>query len=187
MRLDGPSVFIRPLEADDAEALLALRQDNREFLTPWEPERPATFFSLPAQRQDIETATENWKNDRGYAFGIFDGASSEMIGRVALSNVVRGAWHNATLGYFVGSAHCNKGVASEAVALALGFAFGPARLHRVQAGVIPRNKGSIRVLEKNHMRHEGFSPRYLKINGIWEDHEMFAITAEEWPPTPPDS
>ena len=103
-----------------------------------------------------------------------------MLGRVALANVVRGAWENATLGYFVDHEAGGRGHATEAVGLALRFAFGPCRLHRVQAAVMPHNARSIRVLEKNGFRHEGFSPRYLRLAGEWRDHEMFAITVEEY-------
>ena len=104
----------------------------------------------------------------------------ELIGRVALSNVSRGAWQNATLGYYIDEAHTGRGYATEAVRLALEFAFGSARLHRVQAAVLPRNIASRRVLEKAGFCREGRSTKYLQINGVWEDHEMFAITLEDW-------
>ena len=83
------------------------------------------------------------------------------------------------MGYFLDQARGGRGLASEAVALALRFAFGPARLHRVQAAVMPHNVRSARVLEKNGFRREGFAPRYLRLDGAWQDHDLFAITAEE--------
>lgn len=115
-----------------------------------------------------------------YAFGVFLKESDELIGRVALSNVSRGAWQNATLGYYIDEAHNGHGYATEAVRLALQFAFGPAGLHRVQAAVLPRNVASRRVLEKAGFSREGRSTKYLQINGVWEDHETFAITLEDW-------
>jgi ribosomal-protein-alanine N-acetyltransferase len=72
-------------------------------------------------------------------------------------------------------------VATQAVGMALRFAFGEAGLQRVQAAVMPRNAASIRVLEKNGFRREGFASRYLMINGVWEDHLVLAVTREEWP------
>lgn len=99
---------------------------------------------------------------------------------MALSNVSRGAWQSATLGYYIDEAHTGRGFATEAVLLALQFAF-EIGLHRVQAAVLPRNVASRRVLEKAGFHREGHSTRYLQINGVWEDHEMFAITAEDWP------
>jgi ribosomal-protein-alanine N-acetyltransferase len=84
------------------------------------------------------------------------------------------------LGYALAEKLGGQGWMTEAVRLVLGVAFGPLRLHRVQANAMPRNAGSLRVLEKNGFRREGFSPRYLCINGVWEDHVCCAITAEEF-------
>lgn len=181
LKIEGERCYIRPLSLDDAQAVRDMRVANRGFLEPLEPVRQSSFFTLAAQTAQIEAETRQWQNDLGYAFGIFAKITDEMIGRVALSNVVWAAWQNATLGYFVVEHWNGRGIATDAVRSACGFGFEKARLHRVQAGVMPRNKASIRVLEKVGFRHEGFSPRYLNINGHWEDHEMFALTTEEWP------
>jgi ribosomal-protein-alanine N-acetyltransferase len=180
-RLEGRTVYIRPLDTSDAPELHRLRVTNRNFLAGFEPSRHDRFFHIEVQLSHIEAASEDWANDDGYAFGIFDRETDEMIGRVALSNVVRGAWQNATLGYFVAEVENGKGIATEAVGLTLEFAFKYASLHRVQAGVMVRNGASARVLLKNGFRHEGRSDRYLEIAGKWEDHDMYAITSEEWP------
>lgn len=182
MRLDGKGAYLRPLSLTDTNTLLRLRVANREFLAPFEPLRNERFYTLEGQREQIEASMSEWDSDRGYGFGIFT-FDEEMVGRVALSNVVRGAWQNTTLGYFVAEGHGGKGYATEAVRLALDFAFGSVHLHRVQAGVMPRNVASAKVLRNNGFRLEGTSPRYLKINGEWEDHDLYALTAEEWPPT----
>ena len=181
MRVDGDRSFIRPLEPGDAAAVLDLRLRNKDFLEPWEPVRQPAFFTLAAQSAQIEIEQRQWQNDLGFSFGVFDLASGEMIGRVSLGNVVWSAWQNATLGYFIAEGWNGKGMATDAVRSACAYAFETVNLHRVQAGVMPRNKGSLKVLEKVGFRHEGFSPRYLNINGKWEDHEMFALTAEDWP------
>jgi len=98
---------------------------------------------------------------------------------------VRAAWQNCTIGYFVDQSRNGRGYATEAVGLASGFAFGEGGLHRVQAAVMPRNAASIRVVEKNGYRFEGLARRYLQINGLWEDHNIYAMTAEEWPVSTP--
>jgi [ribosomal protein S5]-alanine N-acetyltransferase len=100
---------------------------------------------------------------------------------VALSNIVRGAWQNCTVGYYVDQTRNGRGYATEALGLATGFALTQAGLHRVQAGVMPRNAASIRVVEKNGFRFEGLARHYLQINGVWEDHNIYALTAENWP------
>ena len=174
------SVSLRPFAQSDAEALLGLRLKNRAFLTPFEPQRPTNIYTLSAQRQQIASDEDGFSSGRRYAFGIYTGGV--LVGRVSLDNVVRGAWQNATLGYFVDHEHNGRGIATQAVVAAVAYGFDEAGLHRVQAGVMPRNGASIRVLEKAGFRFEGTSLRYLQINGRWEDHNMYAITSEEWPP-----
>lgn len=173
-------VTIRPVCATDAPALLDLQLRNRSFLAPFDPARPETFYTLQGQRESALIAEADHEAGRTYAFVMLEARSGELAGRIALSNVVRGAWQNATLGYFVDEARNGRGYASEAVRLVLGFAFRTADLHRVQAAVMPRNAASARVLEKTGFRKEGFSPRYLEIAGTWEDHEVFGVTCEEW-------
>jgi ribosomal-protein-alanine N-acetyltransferase len=178
--LRGSGTFIRSLELSDAPAMLELRVRNDDFLRPFEPLKPPGYLTLAAQRQEIERGAHDRRADRGYAFGIFTTESDELIGRIALSNVARGAWQNATLGYFVDEAHTNRGHCTEAVGLVVEFAFIYANLHRVQAAVLLRNAASTRVLEKNGFRFEGTSKNYLRINGVWEDHHVYALTLEDW-------
>ena len=180
-RVVGEAIAIRAFAHGDVAELTELRIRNREFLEPWEPRRSAGFFTEGGQRAEIERDRHEWAADRTYAFAIVDAGDGGMVGRIALANIVRGAWENATMGYFVDQSNGRRGVATEAVGLALMFAFGPCRLHRVQAAVMPHNAGSKRVLEKNGFRHEGFSPRYLRLAGSWRDHDLFAVTVEERP------
>lgn len=182
MSISGTKVSLRPLEVSDASALHDLRVRERDFLEPWEPTRTPAFWTLEAQRALIEADVRAAADDRAYAFGIFRSEDERLVGRVALSNVVRGSWQNATLGYFVGGAHGRRGYASEAVRLAVRVAFEDVRLHRVQASVMPRNSASRRVLEKAGFLTEGIARHYLEINGVWEDHILYAITIENFRP-----
>ncbi|MFO0660479.1 MAG: GNAT family protein [Polyangiaceae bacterium] len=97
-----------------------------------------------------------------------------------LSDVIRGAAQQATLGYWIAAKYQGQGLTTEAVRLALGFAFDALKLHRVQAATMPINTASRRVLAKVGFREEGLAVRYLQIAGSWADHVMHAITAEEW-------
>jgi ribosomal-protein-alanine N-acetyltransferase len=184
-RLDGERVAVRAFTLDDVPELVELRLRNREFNTPFEPRRSDGFFTGAGQRAEVLRDREEWAADRMYAFGIVERATGQLCGRVGLANIVRGAWDNATLGYFVDEAVNGRGYASEAVGLALRFAFGPARLHRVQAAVMPHNERSARVLRRNRFRLEGHAPRYLRLAGGWRDHDLYAITAEEVDLGPP--
>jgi [ribosomal protein S5]-alanine N-acetyltransferase len=179
-RLDGDQVAIRCFTLRDVDELVDLRRRNRVFNAPFEPRRSDGFFTASGQRAEVVRDRDEWAADRMYAFAIVERATERIRGRVGLANIVRGAWDNTTLGYFVDEEVNGRGFASEAVGLALAFAFGPGRLHRVQAAVMPHNKRSARVLGKNGFRHEGFSPRYLRLAGGWRDHDLYAITVEEW-------
>lgn len=162
----------------DASALLDLKRRNRDFFQPFEPIRDESHFTLEGQEQEITNSNEGATRDQSYIYGIFLKETDEIVGRIALTGIVRGPFQNAYLGYYIDQDHNSKGYATAAVSLCLIKAFNEIGLHRVQAGVMPRNLPSIRVLEKTGFRHEGSAKTYLKINGTWEDHELFAITAE---------
>lgn len=178
--LHGTLCYLRPFRTSDADAALELRIRNRAFMAPFEPTRPESHFTLATQQRMLEEEARAWRGGLQFVFGIFDNADDSLIGRISLANVVRGGWHNATVGYFVDEANNGRGVATEALRLLTDFGFRSAALHRVQAGVMPRNRASIRVVEKNHFRFEGVALRYLCINGVWEDHNIYALTSEEW-------
>jgi ribosomal-protein-alanine N-acetyltransferase len=112
---------------------------------------------------------------------IFLAAGNELVGRVQLSGISSAPFENAHLGYFVSERHNGRGYATQAVREAVEAAFRELALHRAQAAVIPRNAASIRVLEKAGFHEEGLALRYLEIAGLWEDHKLYAITAEEGP------
>ncbi|PTM59737.1 GNAT family N-acetyltransferase [Desmospora activa] len=173
-------VMVRRLGLEDVEAHWKLRLENRKFVQPYEPVREDGFFSLRSQEQVIRQSMRDWRQDHAYGFGVFLRENDRLIGRVHLSNIVRGAWQNATLGYFLDHRYTGKGLMGEAVQEVLDFAFAEGGLHRVEASVMPDNQPSIRLLQKIGFHRVGLSPRHLKINGRWEDHEIFAMTAEEW-------
>jgi ribosomal-protein-alanine N-acetyltransferase len=86
----------------------------------------------------------------------------------------------ATIGYWIDQRRAGNAYVAEAVAVLLKFAFDELHLHRIEVCIIPRNSNSLRVVEKLELRNEGLAERFLEINGLWEDHYRFAITAEEW-------
>ena len=177
---DGSVASIRPLGPADAEEYLELLVRNKGFLQPYEPVRSPEYWTIAGQQDQLTVGAAEWELGTGYAFAVIDRSDGALVGRVALANVVRKAWQNATLGYLLDAERNGRGLATDAARLAVRFAFAEASLHRVQAGVMPRNTRSIRVLEKIGMRYEGLALRYLLINGTWEDHRMYAITAEDW-------
>ncbi|MCQ4085855.1 GNAT family N-acetyltransferase [Saccharibacillus sp. JS10] len=171
---------LKSFTPEHAEELLALRIKNQAFLEPLEPIRSDSYLTLAGQQTEILQSEQGRIRDQGYIYGIFLQENGQLIGRAALTGIARGPFQNSNLGYFLDEAHNGKGYMTEAVRGVLKLAFTQHNLHRVQAGVMPRNTPSLRVLEKAGFRKEGLAERYLKINGVWEDHVLFGITIEDW-------
>jgi [ribosomal protein S5]-alanine N-acetyltransferase len=181
LRLEAAPTAIRPTSIDDCDEQLRLRRANREHTRPWDPTRDESFYTVAGQRLELELDQRAWAAGTAFAFAVLAADEGDrIIGRVALANVVRGPWQNATLGYWISKDAIGRGHAARAVRLALGYAFDHVGLHRVQPAIIPRNTASQRVAEKVGFRLEGRALRYLKINGVWEDHDIYALTAEDW-------
>jgi ribosomal-protein-alanine N-acetyltransferase len=170
--LRGRRVALRALEVEDFAAWQEIRHRNTGWLTGWEPRRPpgqadpaqdpqAFAARCAARRREHQLGT-------GYGFGVFVGegpGGGRLVGELNLSNVVRGAFQNAHVGYWVVAAR---------------FVFEEVGLHRLQVSIVPGNGPSRRVVEKLDLRCEGLAERYLEIDGRWEDHLRFALTSEEW-------
>jgi ribosomal-protein-alanine N-acetyltransferase len=173
-----------PRTADVAKMRLALRK-NAAHLQPWSvaPAPGEDPASLTAVSRAVLRHRREWKQGQTYVLLLTERANpNAIIGRLALGGVMRGAFQNAYLGYWIDEGKQSKGLMTEAVRAATTFAFDVAGLHRIQAAVMPRNRASQRVLEKAGYRREGVALRYLCIAGHWEDHILFAMTADEWGP-----
>ena len=72
-----------------------------------------------------------------------------------------------------------RGLMTEAVGLAVAHAFGPLGLHRLEANVQPANTRSLALIKRLGFRRQGFSPRYLRLDGDWRDHERWALLADD--------
>ncbi|GGN95422.1 GNAT family N-acetyltransferase [Saccharibacillus kuerlensis] len=171
---------LRAFLPEEAEELLELRLANREFLAPLEPVRSDSYLTLAGQRTEILQSEKGRVRDQAYVYAIRLRENGQLLGRAALTGIARGPFQNASLGYFLDRTHNGHGYMTEAARGIVELAFTKHRLHRVQAGVMPRNAASLRVLEKAGFRREGLAERYLKINGVWEDHILFGITIEDW-------
>jgi [ribosomal protein S5]-alanine N-acetyltransferase len=172
--ITGDGVVLRGPQMADFAAWAEVRERSRAFLTPWEPTWPADDLTRAAFRRRIRRYAEDQRSDLAYPFFIFRKADSVLVGGLTLANIRRGCAQAASLGYWMGSVYAGQGYMTAAVATILPFAFGTLRLHRVEAACIPANDVSIRLLEKTGFQREGFARQYLCINGIWQDHLLFA-------------
>jgi ribosomal-protein-alanine N-acetyltransferase len=159
---------IRRLTADDAGELAALLVENRDFLTPFEPDRDERFYTVDGQRERLE-------REGVHDFAILD--EERIAGTMQLSNVVRGPRQSANLGYWVAERANGRGLATNAVGEVIPIAFGELGLHRLEAGTLVENLASRRVLEKNGFEQIGIARGYLHIGGDWRDHMLFQLLA----------
>jgi ribosomal-protein-alanine N-acetyltransferase len=190
--LRGKRVVLRPLVLGDFDAWREVRQRNRNWLLKWEPKpppgQPDDTESKPAFNARCGAREREWQLGTGYGFGIFVGqgrtaapeAAWAFAGEINLSGVQRGPFQNTYVGYWIDEAQAGNGYVPESLVTVARFAFEDLRLHRLQVAIIPRNTASRRVVEKLELRDEGIAVRYLAINGRWEDHIRYALTAEEW-------
>ncbi len=181
LELEGGRIHLRTLTDADYDRWLAVRVRSRDWLTPWEP-RPAGAPYTPEDRASFAARCAARERERqmgsGYGFGVFVG--DRFVGEITLSSIQRGPFQNAFVGYWIDRDVAGHGYAPEATVALLRFAFEDLALHRVEIAIVPRNQPSRRVVEKLELREEGVALRYLEIDGRWEDHVRYAITAEEW-------
>lgn len=134
----------------------------------------------PKDKESFEDFIARSEQTANESFVICSIETDEIAGSIGLSQIFRGGFQNAYLGYYLGEKFAGKGLATEAIALIVKFAFEDLKLHRIEANIQPHNLASIAVVKKNGFSKEGFSPKYLHIDGIWCDHERWAIINEKW-------
>ncbi len=183
--MDG-RVGLRPLRVRDATAWTDVRVRNEEWLSPWEGRPESQPFSSWAERHNgavfavmLRNARKEARAGRSLAVAVtYDG---RLAGQITASNVVRGAFDNCSVGYWVDSAVAGRGVLPTALAMLVDHLFSTIGLHRVEANIRPENAASRRVVEKLGFREEAMHLRYLYIDGGWRDHLSFAVTREDVP------
>lgn len=167
-----PRVLIRPLRSSDAAELIAANLASIALHEPWVfPCRDQVSFMAYLSRCDGE---------RHLGFVARERQSGRIVGVINLSEVARGFFQSAYMGYYGMAGMTGRGLMSEAVSLVVTEAFQGLGLHRVEANIQPGNEPSRALVKRLGFRLEGYSPRYLRIDGEWRDHERWAILADEW-------
>ncbi len=179
----GDGVYLRPAEARDFDEWASLRDRSRQFLTDWEPIWPADDLTRTAFRRRIRLHAEEMGRDEAFPFLVFR-ADDTMVGGLTIGQIRRGVAQTATLGYWMGQPYAGHGYMSRAVRAAAGFVFGTLRLHRLEAACLPHNDASMSLLGSVGFRKEGYARAYLRINGRWQDHVLFALLDAD-PVAPP--
>ena len=166
------AIFIRPPRASDEDLYLAGVRASRELHRPWVP--------LIASSEAFQRRLKHARSPRGASFFVFLREPKGLVGVVDLSEIVRGGFQSAYMGYFAFSPYAGRGLMRAGLAQVIQHAFGTMGLHRLEANIQPGNDASIRLVRRLGFTKEGYSKRYLKVGGTWADHERWAILAEDW-------
>ncbi|WP_142828471.1 GNAT family N-acetyltransferase [Planococcus soli] len=168
-------IHIRFFLPEDATEKLRLEIENRTLFEAYSMTRYPDFYTLAIQKELIEIYAEQKESDQAYSFGIFENETGMLVGTISLVQVMRGPLQSAVVGYALDKKYNNRGYTTEALKLVVAYAFQKLALHRIEAGVMPGNDASIRVLEKAGFHKEGIAIQNVQINGEWQDHQMLAI------------
>ena len=180
MRRRGFSVYLRPPRDSDARAFLSAANASRKLHGAWvqPPTTPARF------RQFVRRFGGSAKRNRLAAthvgFLVCRCEDDAIVGVFNLSEIVRGLFQSAYLGYYAFSPHAGAGYMAEGLQLTLAVAFRALKLHRVEANIQPANTRSLALARDAGFVREGFSRRYVRIAGRWRDHIRMALLAEDW-------
>ncbi|MFB2597850.1 GNAT family N-acetyltransferase [Herbiconiux sp. P17] len=164
-------VVLRMLRTDDASRLADAYERNREHLAHWDPVRSEAFFTESGQAAEIDRALQACL--AGVMMPLVLESGGEIVGRANITGITRGAFQNASLGYWIDARFAGHGVMTATVAETLRLAREELRLHRIEASTLPENAASQAVLRQNGFEKIGEAPRYLKIAGRWQDHLLF--------------
>lgn len=164
-------LVLRLLHRDDGPALAAAYDRNREHLEPWEPARPLAFYTPEYHSRQVPV--QLLEHGSGRSVPLVLERDGEIVGRVNLSDIVRGAFQNAHLGYWVDARLTGRGTMTAAVEAACVHARDQLGLHRVQAATLLHNAASQQVLARTGFARIGTAPRYLQIAGRWQDHALY--------------
>ena len=172
--VQGDGVFLRAPQMTDFNAWSALRERSRDFLVPWEPTWPEDDLTRSSFRRRLRRYAEDTRCDQAYAFLLFRKDDNALLGGITLTNIRRGVAQAGSMGYWIGAPFAAQRYMTRGVSALIPFAFDVLRLHRIEAACIPTNQPSIRLLERTGFKREGYAREYLCINGLWQDHLLYA-------------
>ena len=175
---DG-KVQLRPIRRRDQRTWWRLRQQNNDWLGPWDASAPFGAGLPETYRGWVARQLRLAKQGRQLPWLI--AYDSEVVGQLNGNSIERGALQQVSFGYWISQHMAGRGIVPTAVALAFDHCIGVLGLHRVEIGIRPDNTNSIRVVEKLGFRPEGIRRAAVHVAGTWRDHAVFALTAEEVP------
>lgn len=173
--IEADRVYLRDPLMSDWKDWAEIRQQSRNHLTPWEPKWSPNTLTRSSYRMRLRQYARDAKDDMGHAFFIFRKEDNQIVGSITLSNIRRGVSQTGTIGYWTGHPFVRMGYMREAILVLLPVLFDQFGLRRIEAACLLENEPSASLLEKVGFTHEGHARQYLCINGVWQDHLLFAF------------
>ncbi len=174
VQLATERLTLRPPQHADYTHWSALRRDSREFLSPWEPVWAPDHLTRKAFTNRVYWAQRSIANTTAVPLFLIRREDDALIGAITLDNIRRGPAQAATTGYWIGAHHARQGYMREAIAAMVHYAFTTLDLSRIEAGCLPENTPSRRLLENCGYKYEGVAQSYLQIGGRWRNHVLYA-------------
>jgi ribosomal-protein-alanine N-acetyltransferase len=174
VRLDTERMILRPPVHGDYRAWAALREESREFLVPWEPTWAADHLTRKSFTNRVYWAQRSISNGTAVPLFLIRRVDEALMGAITLDNIRRGPAQAGTTGYWIGEQYARHGYMREAVLALVHHAFTTLDLSRIEAGCLPENTPSRRLLESCGYKYEGVAQSYLQINGRWRNHVLYA-------------
>lgn len=174
VRLETERMTLRPPVHGDFRAWAALRSDSEEFLTAWEPKWAGDHLSRKAFTNRVCWAQRSITNGNAVPLFLVRRSDDMLLGAITLDNIRRGPAQAGTTGYWIGQPFARNGYMKEAIEAVVHYAFRTLDLSRVEAGCLPENAPSRRLLEQCSFKYEGVAQSYLQIDGRWRNHVLYA-------------
>ncbi len=173
--LSGDGVYLRFPQRRDYRVWSEVRGASRRFLEPWEPTWPADDLTRRSFFRRINRYEQDFASGAAVPLFLFTSENDRLIGGLNIGNIRRAAAQSCMIGYWMAEEAAGRGLMLAGLDAAIPYIFGTLRLHRIEAACIPDNKRSVRLLEKANFKYEGYLRGYLKINGEWRDHHLYAL------------
>lgn len=178
--LDGARMTLRPPLVEDWPQWARLRSQSRDFLQPWEPTWARNVLTRGAFNRRLRLQARDRESGDALSFFLIRREDDALMGGITVSDIRHGVARSGTLGYWIGRAYARQGYMGEAVDSVIAHVFDGLGLHRLEAACLPTNEASRRLLVSRGFNLEGIARGYLKIDGDWRDHLLFALIESEW-------
>ena len=174
IRLGTERLILRPPVHADFLGWSSLRNDSRDFLTPWEPVWSSDHLTRRAFTNRVYWAARSINNGTALPLFLIRREDERLVGAITLDNIRRGPAQAGTMGYWIGQPFAREGYMTEAISAVVSHAFDRMELSRIEAACLPENVASRGLLERSGFKYEGVAQSYLQINGRWRTHVLYA-------------